>query len=264
VYQLRRVSQHQFNCFDDAAVCNAIQQWFGIEITNSSDPIFRFQTNTRFKKSKLSGAVGKRKLYFFQSHILPLFCKNKVMKNNMYFRPILIVGIILLASFSRLLPHISNFAPIGALGLFGAAYFSKKWASVLVPICSYWLSDLVLNNTVYASYYKGFVLFAPGCEWQYGAIALTAILGIYLFSTINIGRIAAGALGSSVIFFIITNFGCFPNNPLYTQDFSGLMTCFAAGIPFFGGTLGGTLVYSFAMFGGMYLAQSRKLQLARA
>jgi len=36
-------------------------------------------------------------------------------------------AIILLATFSRLVPHIPNFLPLGAIGLFGAAHFSKKW-----------------------------------------------------------------------------------------------------------------------------------------
>ncbi|MEP5048623.1 MAG: DUF6580 family putative transport protein, partial [Balneola sp.] len=41
-------------------------------------------------------------------------------------RLLLITGLLLLAAISRMIPHPYNFAPIGAMSLFGAAYFSNK------------------------------------------------------------------------------------------------------------------------------------------
>jgi hypothetical protein len=41
----------------------------------------------------------------------------------------------------------------------------------------------------------------------------------------------------------------------YSQDLAGSMTCYAAGIPFFKGTLFGNLFYSAVLFGGFELAQ---------
>ena len=35
--------------------------------------------------------------------------------------------IILLAAFTRIMPHPPNFSPMAAIGLFGAAHFAKKW-----------------------------------------------------------------------------------------------------------------------------------------
>jgi prepilin signal peptidase PulO-like enzyme (type II secretory pathway) len=50
-------------------------------------------------------------------------------KNKINLRFSVITLIILSAAMSRLLPHPPNFAPIGGMALFGAAYFSKKyWA----------------------------------------------------------------------------------------------------------------------------------------
>ena len=37
-----------------------------------------------------------------------------------------ITVMILFAAFSRIIPHMQNCSPLGAIGLFGAAYFTKK------------------------------------------------------------------------------------------------------------------------------------------
>ena len=42
--------------------------------------------------------------------------------------------LVLFAAFSRLIPHPPNFAPIGAMALFGAAYFSKKYIALILPV----------------------------------------------------------------------------------------------------------------------------------
>ncbi|MBM4167452.1 MAG: hypothetical protein FJ218_11125, partial [Ignavibacteria bacterium] len=41
-------------------------------------------------------------------------------------------GLILLAAFSRILPHPPNFTPVSAIALFGGVYLEKRW-SILVP-----------------------------------------------------------------------------------------------------------------------------------
>ncbi len=162
---------------------------------------------------------------------------------------------ILAAAFSRLIPHPANFAAIGAMALFGAAHFKSKWAAFIVPLLALWLSDLVVTNILYASYYKTFTLFYSGFYWVYGAIALTTVLGFLLLKKVNFGRVAGSGLAASLLFFIVTNFGSWPGNPLYSQDFNGLIACYVAGIPFFGGTLAGNLFYSAVLFGGFALAQ---------
>lgn len=44
---------------------------------------------------------------------------------------------------------------------------------------------------------------------------------------------------------------------LYSKDFNGLMACFVAGIPFFGGTLAGNIFYSIVLFGGFELSKRK-------
>ena len=64
-----------------------------------------------------------------------------------------LTALILLCTFSRIIPHMPNFSPLGAVGLFGAAYFAKKWQAFLIPILATWLSDLFINNVIYGEFY---------------------------------------------------------------------------------------------------------------
>lgn len=185
------------------------------------------------------------------------------MKKNAFY---IIAGFIIFAALSRLLPHAYNFTPIGAIALFGAAYFpQKKWAFI-IPVAALWLSDLFLNNMVYASYYEGFAFFSSGFLYTYGAFALVVMLGIYLFDKITVPRVLAGALGGSIIFFIVSNFGVWLASPMYPLTLEGLIVCYTAAIPFFHYTLAGNLVYCGVLFGGFeYLRYKMpELSLVRA
>lgn len=162
----------------------------------------------------------------------------------------IITGFILFAALSRLLPHAYNFTPIGAIALFGAAYFTdKKWA-LIVPISALWISDLILNNVMYASFHEGFAWFTGGFLYIYGSIALIIVLGYYLLKKITVGRVLGGAIGASVVFFIVSNFGVWISTPMYPLTLEGLIACYTAAIPFFHNTLAGNVVYSGVLFGG--------------
>ena len=164
--------------------------------------------------------------------------------------------IILVAAFSRMMPHPYNFSPLAAIGLFGAAHFEKKWLAVLIPLMATWLSDVFINNIIYAQYFDGFTLFYSGFAWQYSAYILIAIFGVAIYSKkVNIINVLGGALGASLIFFLLSNFGVFISNPIYTKDLTGLIACYTAALPFAQGTLMGNLVYSSVLFGAYYVLQ---------
>ena len=164
--------------------------------------------------------------------------------------------LILLAAFSRIIPHPLNFSPLGAIGLFGAAYFSQKWQALLIPIAATWLSDLFINNVIYGQYYPSFTWFSSGFYWQYGTYLLITVVGFFLFKNkVTLPRILTGSLLSTAFFFGITNFACWPGSTMYSQDANGLMACYVAGVPFLQGTLLGDLFYSGVLFGAFALLQ---------
>ncbi len=161
----------------------------------------------------------------------------------------IILGFIVFAALARLLPHAYNFTPIGAIALFGAAYFEdKKWA-LIVPIAALFMSDLLLNNIMYASYYEGFAWLTGGFLYIYGSFALVVVFGYYLLKKITVGRVLGGAIGASLIFFIVSNFGVWISSPMYPLSIEGLIACYTAAIPFFHNTLAGNLIYSTVLFG---------------
>jgi len=152
------------------------------------------------------------------------------------------VLLILFAAFSRLLPHPMNFAPVAAIALFAGSYLNKKYAFI-IPVAALLISDAILG-------------FYNGIEWVYGSFLLIGLIGIWQKSRIeNAGAarktifVASTALVSSILFFVITNFGMWTSGFLYERTFSGLVLCYTMAIPFFRNTLAGDMVYVAVMFG---------------
>ncbi len=178
----------------------------------------------------------------------------------------IIAGFIAFAALARLLPHAYNFTPLGAIALFGAAYFkNKKWA-LIIPIAALWMSDLILNNVMYAAYYDGFAWFTGGFFYIYGAFAMIVILGYYLLKKVTLPRVIGGAFGASVIFYVVSNFGVWLSSPMYPLTVEGLIACYTAAIPFFHNTLAGNIVYCGVLFGGFEWLRSQypSVQLVNA
>ena len=165
-------------------------------------------------------------------------------KNNFFF----ILGIILLASFSRLIPHYPNFTPVIAIAIFGGKYFNDRSLAVLLPLLILWVSDLILNNLVF-NYYESFIFFYPGFFWQYLPVICITLIGRYLLKKISVLRLLGASISSSLIFYVVSNFGVFISSSFYTKDLSGLIKCYTAALPFFYGTLSSTVIYTFALFG---------------
>jgi hypothetical protein len=172
------------------------------------------------------------------------------MKANQTF---LIFALMVLSICLRWIPNFPNFSPYLAVALFGGALLPNKRNSILGVTAILYLSDLVINNTVAREYftdYQGFVWFAP-----YMLVNLIATVAIVLLGSIFLRKpsflnVAAGSVSAAVIFFLISNFGVWLSGEVtYSRDFSGLMTCYAAAIPFFRGTLMSTVLFSAALFG---------------
>ncbi len=178
-------------------------------------------------------------------------------KNKITLRFGVISAIILLAAMSRLVPHPANFAPIGGMALFGAAYYSKRYWIFIIPILSMWLADLVLNNVVYARYFDHFVWFYQGCYWTYGAFILIGLIGIVTLKKIRIQNLILTSLLASIVFFLLSNFGVWASTNMYPKNFSGLIACYTAGLPFFKNTIMGDLVYTGVLFGTFEFAQRK-------
>ena len=165
--------------------------------------------------------------------------------------------LIIIAALTRLLPHPHNFTPIGAIGLFGAAYLGSRWLALAIPFGALFITDLFLNNVIYAGYYTGFAWITSW--WIYAAFALVIVAGrMMLHGQVSPQRVVLASLTASALFFLVSNISTWAETPLYPKTFAGLMTCYAAGLPFLGNTVLGDLFFSVALFGGYYLAVRQK------
>ena len=149
-----------------------------------------------------------------------------------------------------------NFTPIGAIALFGGAYLKNRYHAFLIPIAALWISDLILNNFIY-SFYSDFTWFYPGFLWQYFSFTLIIVIGYFFLKKINFKNVFITSISSSLLFFIITNFGVWISGSMYTLDFQGLITCYIMALPFFKGTLLSFICYSTFLFGVLELYKQK-------
>lgn len=177
---------------------------------------------------------------------------------------LLVVGLIFVAAASRLLPHWPNFVPVGAMALFGAAALPKRWLAVIVPVLAFYLSDLALNNTLYAEYYEGFHW---GMNyWTTGAIVLMVMLGMGLLRNAKFSwlRVGGAAVSATLVFFLVTNFGVWASGMMYPKSGAGLIAAYTAGLPFLLNSLLANLLYSGVLFGVARFAGVGSVQPAKA
>jgi hypothetical protein len=178
-------------------------------------------------------------------------------------KPLYVICAILFVALSRLLPHIPNFTPIAAMALFGGAVISNKKSAYLFTFAALLLSDILVNTLLYNDYNFANYLKEPFVWAIYFSFALTVFMGTTIKNNISIKNIALFSVSSSMLFWMLTNFACWPNNPLYTQDFSGLVNCYIAAIPFLGNVVG-DLFYNTLLFGSLFLSAKRIPALVKA
>jgi len=196
--------------------------------------------------------------------ILILYIRNTltnfislVMKKNI----LLIVVLIAIGILGRIIPHPPNFTPIIAIALLSSYAFKNKWMIIVIPLMSMWISDLVINNYLYAGYYDSLLIFSSGFLWVYGAIICIALLGTILIKKVKISNIALSSISGSLIFFFITNFGVWISGSMYPKSLFGLIECYTLALPFFGNALVGDLVYCTILFTSYSLVFSNEFQL---
>jgi hypothetical protein len=165
-------------------------------------------------------------------------------------RTLVITGIVLAAAALRLAPHPMNFAPIGAVALFGGAYFSSKRAALAIPLLSLVLGDIV----------TGFHQLIP---FVYASFLVSVSIGFLLGRQKSAPRIVAATVAGAIQFFLVTNFALWASSiSSFPKTAHGLAACYIAGIPLFWNTVAGDAFYATLLFGGMALAE-RKFRVIR-
>jgi len=146
----------------------------------------------------------------------------------------------------RFLPHPFHFTPVAAALLYFGARGSRR--QLWIPFALLAASDVVLTRLVYAYPFS----WDHFVTWLWYAAILwlgTSLRENSLGESRGWLRIAGASLAASVSFFVLSNFAVWACWNMYPKSFSGLMTCYAAGIPFFRYGVAGDLLFTTFMFG---------------
>jgi len=161
----------------------------------------------------------------------------------------------LLVTFNGDALQFANFSSIGAVALFGGAYFKNDAKAFAFPLLSLLLSDFILATTIYSQYSTGFLY--EGWYWTYIAFALMVLVGRVLLKKISVASLLASTLTIVFIHWIVTDFGIWFHNPAFTQDITGFWLCLEKAIPFEINFLKGTLIYGTVLFGAFELLKTK-------
>lgn len=155
----------------------------------------------------------------------------------------MLLMIIFLGGMSRLIPHPWNFTAIGAMALLGGVRSSSKIESLVVPFLALLISDFIIGfHSVMFFTYLGF--------------ALVVMIGWWVKNHVNNKNLIFAALSSSMIFFLVSNFGVWSTQGMYPLTVLGLMECYVSALPFLGNQIFGDLFYTAVLFGAYSFAKN--------
>lgn len=157
---------------------------------------------------------------------------------------LLIIGLRVIAPLSPDFKLIANFTGLGAVALFGGAYFKNNIYAFLLPVLVLFLSDLGLALTMGVDY--GFY---QGWYYTYIAFILMVLVGKLMIGKVNVASVLGASIVGVFIHWIVSDFGVWFGSTFYPQTLAGFWACLVAAIPFELKFLYGTLGYAALMFG---------------
>ena len=153
-------------------------------------------------------------------------------KLNTSYKNLFPIGIILILTLSRLIPHPPNFTPIIAVAIMSSYFFKNIYLSCATLLISMLLADAFIG-------FYGNMLFV------YLSLLIIVFIFYKISEKINFKNLFIFGFIGSLIFFIISNFGVWVLGGLYEKNLNGLVECYVLAIPFFGNTFLSTLIFSY-------------------
>ena len=145
------------------------------------------------------------------------------------------ISLILILTFSRLIPHPPNFTPIIAMAIMSGYFFRNIYLSLFVMLFSMLLAD------VFIGFYYNMI-------FVYLTLFLITFIFFNISNKINSKNLLICSLTGSLVFFIFSNFGVWVLGSLYEKSLTGLVECYILAIPFFLNTLLSTIFFSYSSF----------------
>lgn len=156
---------------------------------------------------------------------------------NMIFTILILLSVV--SIILRLLPHMPNFAPIGALALFAGLYVTRKWL-LLTPIAVMLISD------IFVGFYDWKIMMVV-----YLSFLVYAFIGRIVKDNKSAFTVIGGTFAGALLFYLTTNFAVWMFGNWYPRTLQGLILCYEMALPFFRNSLMGDLFYV-GVFVGAY------------
>jgi hypothetical protein len=163
-------------------------------------------------------------------------------KENLLYRTLLALALILLAAALRIAPHPWNFTPVGAMALFSGALLKDRRLAFLFPLLALFVGD------IFVGLYKILPII-------YASFLINVAIGLWLRDRRTFARISVATLLGAIQFFLVSNFAVWQFMNTYPHNAPGLLTCYITAIPLFWNTLAGDATYSALLFGAFALAE---------
>lgn len=154
--------------------------------------------------------------------------------------------------------HIPNIVPIAALSVFcGAIIKENRALAFLIPILGQFIADVYFQLfTNIPGFYD-----LSGMAFNYAALIAATGLGTLLKEPKMLKSVGF-AIGGSLVFFLVSNFGYFAHG-WNGYSITGLTKTYIDAIPFFKNTFMADAIGGVLLFGGYFVAQQQLLKKAQ-
>lgn len=138
----------------------------------------------------------------------------------------ILLGILVILSTSRFIPHPPNFTSLMALTFYIPVILGIKFLPALLIVFIFTDILIGLHSTVI---------------FTWGSVLIIGMISIYFKKSLLFRFL--GVVSGTLIFFVFTNFGVWSLGS-YGYSLGGLISCYILALPFFGNTLISTLLFS--------------------
>lgn len=155
--------------------------------------------------------------------------------------------VLILAALSRLVPHALHGTGLNITAVGGGLLFfgsrRPRWQA-LVAAALMALTDVYLTRVVYG---YPFHVRAYLVTWLW--YAAVCFIGSSLIRRVTALRVGVAVVASATGFFLLSNFVVWLGGAMYPHSLSGLLSCYEAGLPFYGNDLVSTALTATVLFG---------------
>ncbi len=161
-----------------------------------------------------------------------------------------VILLVLLLLLSRLIPHWTNFTALGAVSILAPRWLKQNKFSLVIPLVALVLSDLILGFHAMMFFTYGAIFIVSVLSWYNQVLGESKdttgsfVGGELSAQSLGFGSVAVWSVKSSVIFYLVTNFGAWLNLEMYPKTLAGLGLSYWNGLPFLFNDFFGTLIYS--------------------